>query len=103
MSEIFRKGKSHTQEDAAMPRITVAVAMLVCVAGQLAAAQTVLENDSLRLELIGLKRWTVPMIQDSLRRYAPTDSLMSHACAAILRQKLRFADASVVYYETTMD
>lgn len=34
------------------------------------------------------------MMQDSLARYAPRDSLQSHACAAILRYKLGFADAS---------
>lgn len=57
----------------------------------------------MRVELIGLKRWTVPMIQDSLRRYAPNDSLLSHACAAVLREKLKFADASVMYYTATID
>ena len=38
------------------------------------------------------------MIQDSLRAHAPKDSLLSHACAAVLRNKLKFADASVVLY-----
>ena len=77
-----------------------AATVLVCGAAHAAGAQAVLENDQMRLEIIGLKRWTVPMIQDSLRRYAPQDSLMSHACAAVLRQKLKFADASVVYHTT---
>jgi hypothetical protein len=86
-----------------MPQTTFACAVLLCVATQVAAAQTILENDELRLELIGLKRWTVPMIEDSLHRYAPTDALLSHACAGILREKLRFADASVVYHTTTID
>jgi len=62
-----------------------------------ARTQAVLENDSLRVELIGLRRWTVPMIQDSLARYAPESSLLSHACAAALR-KIGFADASATYY-----
>jgi len=57
-----------------------------------------LETPTARLELIGLKRWTLAMIQDSLARYAPGDSLTSHACAAILRGKLGFADAAVQYY-----
>ena len=35
------------------------------------------------------------MIEDSLAAYSPTDSLTGHACAAILRGKLHFADASV--------
>jgi len=34
------------------------------------------------------------MLQDSLAKYAPGDSLQSHACAATLRYKLHFADAS---------
>lgn len=60
-----------------------------------ARAQNTIENDKLRVELIGLKRWTIPMIQDSLAKYAPHDSLLNHSCAAILRDKLKFADASV--------
>lgn len=76
--------------------------MIAALAGCVAAvhpvsAQAVLENDSLRVELIGLRRWTVPMIEDSLHRYAPTSSLLSHACAVALRQ-IGFADASATYY-----
>jgi hypothetical protein len=37
------------------------------------------------------------MIQDSLRRYAPAASLLSHACAVALRG-IGFADASAQYY-----
>jgi hypothetical protein len=58
-------------------------------------AQTTLETSKARIELIGLHRWTLRMIQDSLAVYAPGDSLTGHACAAILRGKLHFADASV--------
>lgn len=61
-------------------------------------SQTAIENQNLRVELIGLKRWTIPMIQDSLAKYSPHDSLLSHSCAAILRDKLKFADASVNVY-----
>ena len=78
-----------------------AVALMLCAATHSARSQAVRENDQMRLEVIGLKRWTLPMIDDSLRRYAPTDSLMSHACAGVLRQTLKFADASVVYYTGT--
>ena len=87
----------------------LSVALLACAArvvlaqpgagpGVAAGAPATLENAHLRVELIGLRRWTVPMIQDSLRRYAPNDSLLSHACAAVLRDKLHFADASVAVY-----
>ena len=85
-----------------MSQTIVAASILLCVAAPVASSQTILENDQLRLELIGLKRWTVPMIEDSLRRYAPKDSLLSHACAAVLRGKLKFADASVMSYTTTI-
>jgi hypothetical protein len=83
--------------------IPVACAILLSMATQVVTAQTLLENSELRLELIGLKRWTVPMIEDSLRRYAPRDALLSHACAAVLREKLKFADASAMYYTSTID
>lgn len=46
------------------------------------------------IEVVGLERWTVQMIQDSMDRYSPGDSLQSHACAAVLRYKLHFADAA---------
>ena len=76
--------------------------LILPTASQAQASQSVhndiLETPTARLELIGLKRWTLAMIQDSLARYAPGDSLTSHACAAILRGKLGFADAAVQYY-----
>ena len=46
------------------------------------------------VEVLGLRRWTLGMLQDSLAKYAPGDSLQSHACAAVLRYKLGFADAA---------
>ncbi|HEY8176041.1 MAG TPA: hypothetical protein VIF32_10130, partial [Gemmatimonadaceae bacterium] len=50
------------------------------------------------VEVIGLERWTIAMIQDSMAKYAPGESLASHACAAVLRYKLGFADASATNY-----
>ncbi len=47
------------------------------------------------IEVLGLREWTLQMVQDSLAKYAPDDGLASHACAAVLRGKLGFADASV--------
>ena len=56
------------------------------------------------IEVIDLEHWTVKMIQDSLDKYSPGDSLQSHACAAILRYKLHFADASVItFFPDTTD
>lgn len=49
--------------------------------------------DGRRVEVFGLRRWTIDMVQDSLKKYSPRDSLTSHACAATLRYTLGFADA----------
>ena len=84
-------------------RAILAGAILLCTLASRASSQATLENDEMRLELIGLKQWTVPMIEDSLRRYAPQDALLSHACAGVLREKLKFADASVQYFTTIVD
>jgi hypothetical protein len=85
-----------------IPCVTLSAAATLALAGSARAVQKVhneiLETASVRLELIGLKRWTLAMIRDSLARYAPEDSLTSHACAAILRRKLGFAEAAVEYY-----
>jgi hypothetical protein len=80
--------------------VVCALAFGLLFPGALAAQRVhneFLETPTTRLELIGLKRWTLAMIEDSLARYAPGDSLTSHACAAILRYKLKFADAAVQY------
>jgi hypothetical protein len=51
-----------------------------------------------RLEVLGLRRWTPTVIQDSLERKAPGESLASYACAAALRDELHFAEAMAVYF-----
>lgn len=58
--------------------------------------QTVLETPSGKHEVIGLRHWTIQQLQDSLR--AHDTSLESHACAAVIRRELGFADASVIVY-----
>lgn len=71
---------------------TALLAMGVVVPAQ---AQSVIETPKATIEIVGLKRWTIQMIDDSLAKYSPKDRLTAHACAAILREKLHFADASV--------
>lgn len=83
-------------------RCRLAVTMIVsgvalCTQANRSSAQTssvLALPDGRTVEVIGLRRWTIGMLQDSLARYAPSDSLQSHACAAILRYRLHFADAS---------
>jgi len=55
------------------------------------------------VEVLGLRRWTLAMVQDSLAKYAPTDSLHHHACAATLRHKLGFADAAAMTFVSTFE
>lgn len=80
-------------------RITLGLSGLLLVSIPIwAHGQAVVENNHIRLEIIGLKRWSTAMIQDSLAVYAPSDSLLSHACASILVDKLHFADADVMIF-----
>lgn len=76
----------------------LAVAALVAAAVSPVQSQTVIQTPTTTIELVGLERWTVKMIEDSLAVYSPGDTLTVHACAAILRGKLHFADASVSSY-----
>ena len=68
--------------------LAAATLTLVHAAAARAQASSVIETPTLTIELIGLKRWTVAMIDDSLAKYSPKDRLTAHACAAILRTKL---------------
>jgi hypothetical protein len=52
-----------------------------------------------RVEVLGLKRWTLRMLQDSVRKYVPGQELHDAACMAILREKLHFADAYVSRFQ----
>ena len=74
----------------------VLVVLSALIATPVNAQQTALLPlpDGGTVEVLGLRRWTLAMLQDSLRKYTPADSLQSHACAAILRYTLGFADAS---------
>lgn len=56
-------------------------------------ATSILRVQGKTVEVVGLSRWTPAMIQDSMNLYAPGESLLSHGCAAVLRYKLRFAQA----------
>jgi hypothetical protein len=64
---------------------------------------TVLLVPGKSIEVVGLQRWTIAMMQDSLAKYAPGTTLDSHACAAALRYQLGFADAAATSYELPGD
>ena len=49
----------------------VVVAAALLSAPRAAAAQVAFDSPAGRVEILGLRRWTVAMLRDSLRRYAP--------------------------------
>src|SRR5258708_23521410 len=55
------------------------------------------------IDVIGLRRWTTDMIQDSLPQHAPGPTLDSANIASLLRNKLHFADAAVHTSEHAFD
>lgn len=56
------------------------------------SAQAVLRQEGRTVEVVGLRRWSLAMLQDSLARHG--ESLYSHTCAATLRYKLGFPEAA---------
>ncbi len=78
-------------------RTLLVVALTLVSVPLTAQTPSVIHIPGKTIEVVGLERWTVQMIQDSMNRYAPGDSLQSRACAAVLRYKLHFADAAAEY------
>lgn len=74
----------------------ISAAMVVPCASAMAQAtsSTILHAPGQTIEILGLSRWTADMLQDSLRKYVPGQTLESHSCAANLRYKLHFAEAA---------
>jgi hypothetical protein len=80
----------------------IVVTVLLLLGANTAGAQTLVETPTATVELIGLRTWTLPMLEDSLHAVDSTISLSSHACAAILRSKLGFPDAAVQVYPAVL-
>jgi hypothetical protein len=47
------------------------------------------------VDVIGLRRWSLDMLRDSVRKHRPGIELHDAACAVVLRDMLGFADAQV--------
>lgn len=60
-------------------------------------------DSSRTIEVIGLRRWTIEMVRDSLKKYAPDEGLDSDAGAANLRNLLGFADAATTINTVVFD
>lgn len=79
-----------------------AALVLLLGAAPRSAGQDILHLPGKVVEVLGLRTWTLEMLQDSMAKYAPGESLSSHACAAVLRYKLGFPDAVAHYYPPTV-
>jgi hypothetical protein len=59
-------------------------------------AQNVVQEDGNTIEFLGLKKWTVKQLQDSVRKHDSRGKL--GFCAATLKSNLKFCDASVIFF-----
>lgn len=59
-------------------------------------AQNIVQEDGNTIEFIGLKKWTVKQLQDSVRKHDSRGKL--GFCAATLKSNLKFCDASVIFF-----
>jgi hypothetical protein len=78
-----------------------ATALMLLLTARTSHAQVAYDSPKGRVEVVGLKRWTLKMLQDSVRHYVPGQELYDHACMVTLRDSLHFADAYVENYFTT--
>ncbi|GAB1343436.1 hypothetical protein [Gemmatimonas sp.] len=78
----------------------IAIAAWSIGAASRAAAQRspTVQYGEVTVEVMGLRRWSLRMLQDSLARHEPGQTLADAACMATLRYKMGFADASVIRY-----
>jgi hypothetical protein len=78
---------------------SIVVACALIGAPELVRAQVAYNAPTGRVEVLGLRRWTLAMLQDSIRRYVPGQELHDAACMVTLRDSLHFAEASVEWFE----
>jgi hypothetical protein len=71
-------------------------AALLSVSTTTAVAQVVSDNDRETVEVVGLRRWTIQRLQDSLAKLAPGEPI--HGCAATLKYAVHFAETSLMSY-----
>lgn len=74
--------------------LMLAVAFIIGAAA-VGGAQVRYDSPIGQVEILGLRRWTVAMLEDSVRAYRPDVQLHDAACVVVLRENLGFSDASV--------
>jgi len=98
-------GSPAIRSDARWPHMSTRRTLTIAVSALLAAtpwagAQVVsYESPAGHVEILGLHRWTLQMLQDSIRHYVPGHELHDAACMMVLKEQLHFAEASVSRFE----
>lgn len=69
--------------------------LLLAAPARDAGAQVAYDAPNARVEVLGLRRWTLQALQDSIRHRVPGQTLADAACMVTLRDSLHFADALV--------
>jgi hypothetical protein len=70
-------------------------ALLTAGVADAAGAQVAYDAPHTRVEVLGLQRWTLEALQDSIRHRVAGQTLADAACMVTLRDSLHFADALV--------
>jgi hypothetical protein len=74
------------------------LAASLLIAGPAAAQVQRYQSPAGEVEVVGLRRWTLAMLRDSIRHYVPGQDLHDAACMVTLRDSLHFAEASVMRF-----
>lgn len=77
-----------------MKSTLIGLTFLVATAQQ-GHAQIAYDSPRGRVEILGLRRWTLQMLRDSVEARRPGTKLYEAACMQLLREELGFPDASV--------
>ena len=78
------------------PLVAAALSLATLACAAPAGAQVRFDTAHVRVEVLGLKRWTLAMLRDSVRVKSGGEGLESSACQIVLRDSLHFADALVM-------
>lgn len=76
--------------------LTALVGVSLVLVAHGAGAQVAYDGQRARVEVLGLRHWTVQALKDSIRQRVPGQTLEDAACMVTLRDSLHFADALVL-------
>lgn len=78
-----------------VPSLAMVAGLLLAGPTRDLSAQVAYDSPRGRVEVLGLRQWTLQALQDSIQHRVPGQTLADAACMVTLRDSLHFADASV--------